>query len=163
MSTPPDPRRGGPVSPPRLLPPLPEGPGPAGGWLTALPPNPPWLVALWGASCWYCKKGLAGVAPLARELGLPLVALHVPEFPEDEVAGAPEEVLSELGLPIGTAGIFHHRDARSWGAQVQMRSWPTFLVVDGERRATFVLIGWAGEDAAFLEAVEAMRHVARTS
>src|SRR5690606_13401020 len=97
--------RGGPLDPPRLLPPLPEGPGPAGGWLPEPPPEPPWLLALWGASCWYCKKGLQALAPAARALGIPLVALHVPEFPADEAPGYPERVLEELGLPIGTPGI----------------------------------------------------------
>lgn len=151
--------RGGPLDPPRLLPPLPEGPGPAGGWLTEPPPEPPWLIALWGASCWYCKKGLQALAPAARALGIPLVALHVPEFPVDEAPGYPERVLEELGLPIGTPGIHHHRDARTWAEWIEMRSWPTFLAVDRERRATFVLIGWAGEDQAcraFLDAVKAL-------
>lgn len=153
-------RRGGPIEPPRLLPPLPRRPGPAGGWLTPLPPDPPWLIAMWGASCWYCKKGLVGLAPVCRELGLPLVAFHVPEFPDDEVEGFPERVLEELGLPIGTEGIFHHRDARAWAELVAMRFWPTFLVVDRDRRATFVLIGWAGEDEAFRRAREAMERAA---
>ncbi|MFO7155223.1 MAG: hypothetical protein DIU72_001215 [Pseudomonadota bacterium] len=149
-------RRGGPLDPPRLLPPLPEKPGPAGGWLTDRPPEPPWLVAMWGATCWYCKKGLVGLAPVARRLDIPLVALHVPEFPADEAEGHPERVLDELGLPHGTEGIYVHRDARAWAELVAMRYWPTFLVVDRDRRATYVLIGWAGEDRYYREMVEAL-------
>lgn len=139
---------------------MPTQPGAAGGWLTDPPPDPPWLVAMWGATCWYCKKGLVGLAPVARSLGLPLVALHVPEFPEDTAEGFPEQVLADLGLPVGTEGIYHHRDATAWAELVAMRFWPTFLVVDAERRATHVLIGWAGEDAAYRATLEAMRKVA---
>ena len=146
MENPLEPSRGGPLDPPRLLPPLP-GPdyvGKAGGWLTAPPPDPPWLVGMWGASCWYCKKGLQVLVPLAAELGVPFVALHTPEFPEDEQPGFPERVLEEIGLPIGRPGVFHLRDATAWSQQVAMRYWPTFLVVDKDRRATFVLVGYAG-------------------
>src|SRR5690606_15866577 len=98
-----------------------------------------WLIALWGATCWYCKKGLQGLAPVARELGMPLVGLHVPEFPVDEEPGFPERVLEELGVPVGTAGIHYHRDARTWAEWIEMRYWPTFLAVDRDRKATFVL------------------------
>lgn len=111
---------------------------------------------MWGATCWYCKKGLVGLAPVARRLDIPLVALHVPEFPADEAEGHPERVLDELGLPHGTEGIYVHRDARAWAELVAMRYWPTFLVVDRDRRATYVLIGWAGEDRYYREIVEAL-------
>lgn len=145
MSVSTEPKRGGPIDPPRLLPPLPgpEERGPAGGWLTVPPPPPPWVVGMWGASCWYCKKGLRDLVPIAAEIGVPFVALHVPEFPEDEAPGFPERVLEELGLPLGTPGVHHHRDARAWAERIAMRYWPTFLVVDGDRRATFLLVGWS--------------------
>jgi len=158
-----EPGRGGRLDPPRLLPPLPGAGhrGPAGGWLTDPPPDPPWLVGMWGASCWYCKKGLQVLVPLAREMGVPFVALHVPEFPDDEAPGFPERVLEELGLPIGREGVHHHRDARAWAELVAMRHWPTFLVVDRERRATFVLVGYAGPNdpmfAPLRAALEAVR------
>lgn len=156
-------KRGGPIVPPRLLPPLP-GPdeaGPAGGWLTAPPPDGPWVVGLWGASCYYCKKGLVDLVPLAAKHGVPFVALHVPEHPDDERPGAPEATLAGLSLPIGKAGVFHHRDARAWAELVAMAYWPTFLVVDAGRRATFVLVGWAGHGDSMYGAVEdAIREVA---
>jgi hypothetical protein len=150
-----DERRGGPLDPPRLLPPLPEAPGAAGGWLTAPPPEPPWLVGLWGASCFYCKKGLTDLVPLAARHRVPFVALHVPEFPHDADPGAPERALEEIGLPVGSAGVAHFRDATAWAELVAMRHWPTFLVVDRERRATFVLIGWAGSKDRMYEGLEA--------
>ncbi|WP_373047909.1 TlpA family protein disulfide reductase [Vulgatibacter sp.] len=140
-------KRGGPIEPPRLIAPLPSAGyvGNAGGWLTELPPDPPWLIGMWGASCWYCKKGLQDLVPLAAEAGVPFVALHVPEFPDDEEPGYPERVLEELGLPIGMPGVYHHRDAREWAEMVAMLHWPTFVVVDRDRRATFRLIGYAGK------------------
>jgi hypothetical protein len=152
MAAPIETRRGGPLDPPRLLPPLPAADerGAAGGWLTAPPPDPPWVIGLWGASCFYCRKGLADLVPRAARAGVPFVALHVPEFPDDEAPGAPERTLAELGLPVGHPGVHHHRDARAWSARVAMAYWPTFLVVDADRRATFVLVGWAGHgDAAY--------------
>ncbi len=141
-----EPSRGGPLDPPRLLPPMP-GPdyqGKAGGWLTPPPPEPPWLVGMWGASCWYCKKGLQVLVPMAQEFGIPFVALHTPEFPDDEQPGFPERVLEELGLPIGQPGVHHLRDATEWSKLVAMAYWPTFLVVDKHRRASFVQVGYAG-------------------
>lgn len=142
-----DPSRGGPLDPPRLLPPMPSPghQGPGGGWLTELPPDPPWVIGMWGASCWYCKKGLQLLVPMAKELGLPFIALHSPEFPHDEDEGYPERVLEELGLPIGMEGVYHHRDARAWTDLVAMRYWPTFLIADRDRRATFVMVGYAGD------------------
>ncbi len=158
-------RRGGPLEPPRLPPPLP-GPdedGPAGGWLTALPPEPPWLVGMWGASCYYCRKGLADLLPLAERTGVPFVALHVPEFPDDEASGAPEGALAALGFAVGRPGVFHHRDAREWARLVAMSYWPTFLVVDADRRATFVLIGWAGHGDAMYGPLARALDAARTA
>ena len=158
-------RRGGPLDPPRLLPPLPGPgePGAAGGWLTPLPPGPPWVIGLWGASCFYCRQGLADLVPLAEREGVPFVALHVPEFPDDERPGAPEGTLAELGLPVGRPGVHHHRDARAWARAVAMGFWPTFLVVDADRRATFVLVGWAGHaDAMYGPLARAVAEAART-
>jgi thiol-disulfide isomerase/thioredoxin len=155
MADPLEARRGGPIDPPRLLPPLP-GPDeadPGGGWLTVPPPEPPWVVGMWSASCHYCKKGLGDLVPLAEAHGVPFVALHVPEFPDEGAPGVPERTLAELGLPLpprpgpeapARRGVHHHRDAREWASLVAMTFWPTFLVVDARRRATFVLIGWAG-------------------
>lgn len=157
--------RGGPIDPPRLLPPLPgpEHRGPSGGWLGPTPPEPPWLIGMWSAACYYCKKGLQDLVPLAGELGLPFVALHVPEFPDDEAPGAPEKTLEAIGLPLGRPGVFHHRDARAWAELVAMRYWPTFLVVDRERRATFVLIGWGGHrDSVYGPLRAAMEAAARS-
>src|SRR6476659_3501224 len=94
-------RRGGPLDPPRLLPPLPaaDEEGAAGGWLTPPPPDGPWLVGLWSAACFYCKKGLTDLVPMAERHGVPFVALHVPEFPADGEPGAPEATLEGLGMP----------------------------------------------------------------
>lgn len=158
-------RRGGPLTPPRLLPPLPgtDERGAAGGWLTAPPPAPPWVVGMWSAGCHYCRKGLADLVPLAEGAGVPFVALHVPEFPDDEAPGVPERALDELGLPVGRPGVHHHRDARAWSTLVAMTYWPTFLVVDADRRATFVLIGWAGHaDATYGPLARAIEAAART-
>src|SRR5690606_25376739 len=70
---------------------------------TEPPPDPPWVLGMWGASCWYCRKGLRILVPMAQEIGVPFVALHTPEFPDDEAEGFPERVLEEIGLPIGDA------------------------------------------------------------
>lgn len=90
---------------------------------------------------------------------MPLVGLHVPEFPVDEEPGFPERVLEELGVPVGTAGIHYHRDARTWAEWIEMRYWPTFLAVDRDRKATFVLIGWAGEDKAYRDFLAELRRL----
>ena len=158
-----DEKRGGPIVPPRLLPPLP-GPdyqGKAGGWLTGPPPEPPWLIGVWSASCWYCRRALQLLVPLAAEVGLPFVALHAPEFPDDEEPEFPEQVLRELGLPIGRPGVHHLRDGRAWAELVAIHSWPTHLVVDRDRRATFLLIGYAGEQDPMLPPLRAALEATR--